>query len=236
MSLIALIPTDPDPRPSSNRIYASNAGDCTRALWYRVHGYQPIPMRADVSGPLGVLAFGHAIESFVADYLVALQIGFRRSTLDDKRHLEPIGTVWPDGIWARENHADIPVDIKSLSDYAFQRAAAGDISAKYRAQLEAEARAWQVPMALLVGYSKATSELCEVPVYRDEEHWARVCASVTAARADAQPERPDECQQLDKDGALRFPCSYCGYRDECWGELEETKPDWRGKTKLRPKK
>jgi hypothetical protein len=140
-------------------------------------------------------------------------------------------------------------EVKSMSDYAFDRAKRGDIDIAYLCQMEVYTRAYNVKHALLIAYKKQTSHLCEVLYTQSEERWQWLCNNVNAARGDELPPRPyeleEKCGGCDGTGLTakrkqphkacsgtgkepggpflpNFPCGYCGQKENCWGSLELT--------------
>jgi len=245
-----------DAKPGGVRAY--NAGRCVRELWYGEHGYQPLPRDGR-----SVLVFdlGTRIEAAVLWILEAeLGADFRRATRDDRVRLEPLGNVCADG-FVRVDGKWRPVDVKSAAPMGFERAEVGDLDGVYLAQGECYCRAYDADVCTFLFYDKATSQLAEIEVERDDERWARILADVRAARAGACPDRPyaleELCSGCDGTGKTpkrgqahkacngtgrleggpfipTFPCNYCSFRDECWGELVEV--ECNGKRRLRPAK
>jgi hypothetical protein len=141
------------------------------------------------------------------------------------------------------------VEVKSMSDFAFERACRGILDDSYLAQCESYCRGYGYRHTCLLGYRKETSHLCEILVQRSDTRWEKICANAEKARADKMPPRPYElevaCEGCKGTGLTpkrqqphkacggsgnipggpyipNFPCGYCGYKQPCWGKLELT--------------
>lgn len=246
--LIAAVEAKVNDRPLP-RIYASNVGSCVRKLWYVDKLVDPEPL----SGRSGmVFDMGNRVEDAIISFLVQAKIPHVRTSEErDKVFMKEIGSnVKPDFFFETEVNGKptlVPVDVKSMSDFAFQRAESNDIDRTYLAQMECYLRAYSVNYGLFVCYRKETSHLCEVMVQRDDRLWRDILAAVATARGDIVPSRPyeleEKCEGCEGTGktAVRkqahkacagtgqlpggpfipnFPCGYCQYKIACWGDLE----------------
>jgi hypothetical protein len=254
------------------KIGAWNVGRCVRQLWYTHHGYPSEPLDARA---LLVFDLGNRIEDAVLEWLehsgvAHIRTNESRDTVEEREtglrvradfffecDLLPLlelavgelGTVvYVPGDPLPPKPGELMVgEIKSMSDYAFQRAQRGHIDDAYLAQVEVYLRAYDCRHALVIAYRKETSHIAEVLVARDDARWALVKANLTAARARSAPARPYEleahCRGCDGTGETEkrklphkacsgtglepggpylpvFPCGYCGWKTECWGALE----------------
>lgn len=271
-------------RPTTTRLTASNVGKCVRAGWYAHHGIpqEPLPPRTMLVFSLGNLVedslckfIEKATEDFIRtdawrDTTTEPETGLRARSdfmfaLDDQ-------PLWPNELGERVCVPGQPLppqpgemlggEIKSMSNFGFERALRGKIDEAYRAQVEVCLRAYGLRWWLVVAYRKETSNICEILVGRDDDVWASVVAKVDAARGEATPERPyalDSACKGTADGTCvegktpktgrahkrcggtglepggpfvpNFPCGYCSWRAECWGQQElvfrDGKPVWR---------
>ncbi len=235
-------------RAPTTRIGAHNVGQCVRKLWYTVHEYPSVDA---LSGrALRVFDMGNRVEDAILDFLVSADVAHIRGVRDqDAVYVDELGgRVVPDFMFEHEGE-QIVGEIKSMSDFAFDRAERGQIDDQYLWQVEVYMRAFDTQRALLIAYRKETSHLAEVLVERSDERWEAIKAAVQTARGDAVPDRPyqlavdcEDCGGSGKTPAKglahkacngtgrlpygpiipRFPCGYCGFRVSCWGELKQT--------------
>jgi hypothetical protein len=232
---------------------AHNAGQCPRKNWYLLHGYTPEPFQART---ISVFDLGNRVEDSILEALVEAAAGaVRRSTEDDKRFVEELGgRVVPDAFLTNGDETVI-VEVKSMSDFAFDRLERGEIDQSYLDQVEVYLRAFAATKGILLGYRKQTSHIAEKLIYRDDIRWARIKANVRLAQADVCPERPyqlrEDCSECGGSGKTpgkglphkacggtgrlpggpaipSFPCGYCGFKETCWGKLT-TSVDSRGR-------
>jgi len=231
------------------RIYASNVGDCVRKLWYLAHGekQEPLPARS-----MMVFDLGNRVEDAIAHWIVEAQIPHVRTSEErDKVFLEELGSNVRSDFFVEPEVNDrrvvIPVEVKSMSDFAFERAERGELDEKYLAQAECYMRAYDSEYVLFVLYRKETSHLHEILVPRSDERWVKILSSVAIANGDQCPGRPylleSACDGCDGTGKTpkrgqphkacggtgelpggpyikNFPCGYCGFKTACWGPLE----------------
>lgn len=244
-------------RKPTTRIGAHNAGACARKLWFAVNGYKGEPMQGRA---IAIFDIGNRVEDAILEFLESAGVAHIRGTREqDAVELPELGgKVVPDFMFEHGGETIIG-EIKSMSDFAFQRAERGEVDEQYLAQVECYMRAFQTRRALLVAYRKETSHICEVLVERDDDRWAKVQANVALARQSAIPDRPyklqvdcEDCGGSGKTPAKglphkacngtgrlpygpiipRFPCGYCAYKGDCWGELAQAfdakgRPVWR---------
>lgn len=262
-------------REQSKAIGAYNIGRCVAQNWFRVHGYEPEPMEGRAEN---VLALGNVIEDTVADQIAAAGIaGWRRPVkrcdhdwkLRDscdqcKARERDVRTVLgdirviADGFFANDGR-EWPVEIKSMSNFAFERALRGELDEGYIAQATTYCKAYDVPYVPVVCYRKETSHLHEVIVKFDDDLWTDLAFGVQVAKGNVQPERPYKisgaCQGCNGTGKTAakalphkacsgtgrepggpfipgFPCGYCSWKTACWGPLEMTVNDY-GKPRWR---
>lgn len=244
-------------RPVWGRIGASNVGRCVRQLWYGTHpeaAGTPEPLQAR---SLLVFDLGDRIEDALCSMIQRAGIGFIRT--DEKRdtvYLEGVGRVRADGFIETPEHGVIPVEMKSMSDWAFQRLAErGEVDEGYLCQGECYARAYGAQGTLFVGYRKETSALAEVYVPRNDARWAHVLEQARIAQGPTLPARPytldsvcDGCNGTGKTAVRQqphkacggtgrktprlpsFPCGYCSHKAQCWsdaGTVEMSTEDGR---------
>lgn len=213
------------------RLAAYNVGQCVKASWYVEHGYRGAPMGA--TGKLSVER-GKAFERMFVAMVVEAIPGARPADWQTDRVPLDIfeRPIIADLFVPTEDHAAIPCDVKSVHPYVVKKAQAGEVDEKYQAQLECYARAYKAPYAIFWPFAADGWERAEVRIYPDVERWERIRRNVEAARAAESPARPFT---VDEDGFIPdFPCGYCGYRDECWPDLEEATEKGRyGKVKTR---
>ena len=232
------------------KLAAYNVGRCVRDSWYVAHGYAP---RLQSAESKRTTERGQALERWLVGRICEAIPHARRAEWKDdkdKRDCPPLpGRVIADAFVPFEDHDEIPVDVKTLSDYTFERAEKGDIGQPYEWQMECYARAYDTPFALLLGYEVSRGAMCEVSVHRSDERWAAICSAVATATGETMPERPyaldpSACSGCEGTGKTKvrqqahaacngtgldplggcipkFPCGYCAYRDDCWGELKE---------------
>lgn len=248
-------------RQPIDKIGAHNAGQCPRKLWYTVHGYTPEPLqaRALLVFDLGDRV-EDALIRWLEETGVA-HVRCTRDQ-DKTPLPELGGNVVPDFVFESEldgKPAMLVGEIKSMSGYGFARAEQGELDDAYLAQVECYMRAFDAPAALVLCYAKDTSHLHEILVRRSDERWEAVKRNVALARGDALPPAPYDLESacrgcggsgltptgrqahkacggtgLEPGGPFipNFPCGYCGYKSQCWGQLEmdvtrDGKPRWR---------
>lgn len=243
-------------------VRAWNAGACIRRNWYGEHGYEPLPTdgRMALVRDLGQRIEDSVVA--IAAVATALEDapGFRRATFAaDSRELEAIGTVVPDFYIAGDPYGypgeELWGDVKSVAPYRYEQLAAGEpVEHEHAAQGECYCRATPSPAGILLYYDKATSAILERVHVSSDETWARVLADAAGARGEVLPARPYDltcqgcagtgrtqhhpprahapCGGTGKVDHLQYPCSYCPYRADCWGWLEEVEDG--GKVRLRP--
>lgn len=233
----------------SGRIFASSVGGCVLKLWFGVHGAtaEPLPARS-----LMVFDLGNRVEDAVGHWIIEAEIPHVRTSEErDKVFMPELGSnVRPDFFAEPEingNRQVIPVEVKSMSDFAFERAEAGKLDEQYLAQAECYMRAYGTDYVLFVLYRKETSHLHEILVPRSDSRWAEIIAKVEVARGDERPARPYElevkCDGCDGTGKTPkrgqphkacsgtgelpggpyipvFPCGFCRYKKPCWGPMK----------------
>lgn len=138
----------------------------------------------------------------------------------------------------------IPCELKSMSDFAYERACRGELDDSYVAQAECYARAYGSDYALFWCVRKETDHHCEVLLARSDERWAWIRQNIALALGKEPPARPYElvskcagCEGrgetkhspprrhepcngsgLNPDGAVlpQWPCGFCSVKAACW--------------------
>jgi len=197
-------------RQRPNKLGAWNAGQCVRKLWYGEHGYMPEPFDART---MMVFDLGDRVEDAIEHWLTEARIeNIRANESRDLVTLPELGCrvrcdfffqcdIEP--IWGSENMVMVPgsepppqpgellvLEVKSMSDFAFDRATRGYIDPAYRAQVECYMRAYGTRHALVLAYRKETSHVVEVLVSRDNAVWGACIESARTARGGVLPPRP----------------------------------------------
>lgn len=200
------------PRPSKPGAW--NIGRCVRMLWAGAHGILP----TDPPSGRQVMSFdlGSRIEDAIMAYLEQAGIGhIRPFRLRDAVWVPWLGTsvvpdalveldrelTWPDDLGlvtvAGLDYVAPPqpgelviLEIKSMSDYAFDRACRGVIDDAYLAQCQVYMHALNCRWALLLAYRKETSHLTEVWIPRSELVVDGLKAKAKRAFSDECPPRP----------------------------------------------
>lgn len=271
-------------RRKQPNISAYNCGKCVRSLWYTAHGYPPEP--PDARAQL-LFSLGDKVEDSILDWLAETKVGHIRTNewrdavempelggrvrsdfifecdmfpYSGAEQAEPGTLIYIPGDVAPPQAGDLLVgEIKSMSDFAFQRAQRGLIDDAYLAQVECYLRAYDCRHALVIAYRKETSHLAEILIARSDERWAWILGRVAVARAEPCPVRPYELESackgcggtgktevrkqdhkacggtgLEPGGPFlpSFPCGYCGWKSECWGTLELAFRDGRPRWRL----
>lgn len=148
---------------SRNPFRASRAGHCERAMDYDVLGIQgePItPRRA------AVFRHGNILDGALKTDLAAV-LGDRWLNLDDlpANHCEIEGVkigFTPDGAFQTDTGDIGIVEIKTMSDYAFDRALKGEIERSYLCQAWVYHYGTSFNPIVFLAYRKQTSHFCEV--------------------------------------------------------------------------
>jgi hypothetical protein len=206
-----------------------------------------------------VFDLGDRVEDAVIEYLIAAGVPLiRTNEARDTVEIAEVGLRVRADAFIEVEGEHLIVEVKSMSNFGFERAERGELDESYLIQGECYMRAYGTQKCIFVCYRKETSHLCEVLTSRDEERWEKIKSNVAVARGDEIPPRPYEldayckgCQGTGKtpakglphkacDGTGQipggpflpvFPCGYCPFKVQCWGELEfvenDGKPRWR---------
>lgn len=237
-------------RRKTRSLSAWNVGRCVREGWYTVHEVEGEPLQPRA---LMVFDLGDRVEDAVLEWLIAAGVPLIRTneSRDTTTIPEVEIRVRPDA-FIDVNGEHMTVEIKSMSNFGFDRADRGELDESYLIQVECEMRGFGTQRGIVIGYRKETSHLCEVVVERSDERWEKIRQNVALARGDVTPPRPYEldayckgCQGTGKtpakglphkacDGTGQipggpflpvFPCGYCAFKTTCWGELEFVEHD-----------
>lgn len=198
------------------KVSASNVGKCVRALWYIHHETSPEPLPPRT---MLVFSLGNLVEESVCDWIEKASKDFIRTdcrndtTTEKETGLRARADfvcaldetpLFPDELELRSCVPGDPLpprpgemvggEIKSLSNFAFERALRGDIDFTYRAQVETCLRAYDLRWWLLVAYRKETSHITEILIGRSDAVWAKILQSVQQAKAPTVPDRPYELE------------------------------------------
>jgi hypothetical protein len=205
--------------PRTRPVRAYNVGGCVRALWYGEHA---VPETNPGASSL-VMEAGRHDEAWVLP-LLAEALGserFRPTTPSDRVALEPLGHVRCDALW-RDGDGDRwrPVDLKSIgASYRLEALRRDGLDRSWRWQLECYCRAYGAEVAYVLPWCRWSCTLAEeYPWVRSDAVWAEILRAVERARGEETPDRPHAPVRWR--GALhspRWPCGWCGWRDECWG-------------------
>ena len=246
------------------KLGAWNVGSCVRKLWYMEHGApaEPLQARALLTFDLGdrvedaVLHWlqesGHDFirTNEARDMVYVPELGCRvRADFVFACDLEPVTVdTRLDGLEPPPRPGELIVgEVKSMSDFAFERACRGTVDETYLCQMETYMRAYDTRHALLVAYRKATSHVHEVLIPRSEARWAACLEKAAVARGADCPERPygldAACRGCGGSGRTEkagkphkacggsgrepggpylavMPCGYCPHKTPCWGPVE----------------
>lgn len=206
------------------RLSAFNAGKCLRSLWYVCHEVppEPLPPRTVLLFRLGDSIEKNvldAVESTGIDFTATNDrrednldvpgLGFRARSdfifsCPEALSLEPLGVALEPGEIALTAYTDTPPqqgeicggEIKSMSNFAYERAQNGQLDDTYLAQIECGLRALDCRWWCCIAYRKETSHHCEVWVARNDERWATIQRNVELARGDTVPDRPYQLETL----------------------------------------
>lgn len=206
-------------------VRAWNAGSCVRALWYGEHGFDPLPNDA---GSAMRLDLGRRIEDAVCYYAdLASKIPgaprFRRATVDDTHDMMGRGNVRPDGYVQGDPYGfpdeTLWVDVKSMSEYPFDRATTEGVDYYLKAQFEVYCHVPPgYPAGVVVCYHKDTSRMFELVYRSDSEVWRRCLVDLETAKGSIMPGRPDvvcSCggtgKTKHKQPRIHEACSGTGY-------------------------
>lgn len=225
---------------------AWNAGQCPRKLWLGLNGAEEEPVE-----PRGLrnFAMGNMVEDAAINLMIEAGVPLIRSDeARDTFEVPGIGRVRPD-VFLDVGGLHLVADIKSISNFGFERAQRGNVDFAYEAQLEVYLRGLDVEWGVLIFWRKDTSHMHYHVVRRNDERWATIQEGVALARGTTMPERPYEMEHRCpgvKEGKcingktpargqphstcggtglvpggpkLRYPCSYCGFKVACWGPL-----------------
>jgi hypothetical protein len=197
---------------------AWNIGRCVRMLWAGAHGILP----TDPPSGRQVMSFdlGSRIEDAIMAYLEQAGIGHIRPLGREDAvyvpwldaHVRPDalveldrGLTWPDELGlvtvAGIDYHEPPqpgelviLEVKSMSDYAFDRACRGLVDDAYLAQCQVYMDALNCRWSLLLAYRKETSQLTEVWIPRSKLIVDGLRAKAERARGDECPPRPYELE------------------------------------------
>jgi hypothetical protein len=171
-------------RPYS--LSAWNVGKCQRALWYGLHGAVQEPMNPRA---VAVMSFGNLIEDAEIKLLEAAGLHLVRT--DESRDtfdLPPIGRGRPDFLVEAGGQMFV-VDVKSMSNFAFERAQEGKADLEYVTQLEFYMRGLSLP-GILWCVRKETSHRVPLVFVSNDERWQKMVRNAEAARGERCPDRP----------------------------------------------
>ena len=157
------------PRKNINVFRASSAGYCERRL-----GYDKLGIIGDPITPRRAAVFrhGHIIDGALKADMAAV-LGDRFINLDDL----PVNECWiegvritftPDGAFQTDTGEIGIVEIKTMSDFGFERALKGEIDRSYLCQAWTYAYGTSFNPVVFVCYRKETSAFCEVVFDRRE--------------------------------------------------------------------
>ena len=183
-----------DRKPTSS-IGGWNCGDCKTKLWHALNGSPAEPMDGRA---IFTFLMGDKVEDAVVEILQGAGVPIIRT--DEKRdtvEIPPVGRVRTD-LWFQAGDRVLPCEVKSMSNFGFERFERGEVDWQHQCQAETYLRAYDAPVIPIFAVRKETSHYAEQVLRRDDSRWAWICANVEAARATTCPQRPyqlkDECE------------------------------------------
>ncbi len=250
-------------REWSSPVRLSNTGKCPQALQYQLLGFPKEPLDPRVimlfrvgdhtEAEIKILAekhlegkhwckfyFGDKIEVhddeepriIYKQIPVSLNIpGYRKPAEEQDQDIVVFGHL--DGIGWKTWNDPYLIEIKSMSDFAYDRFTKGTYDESYQWQLQAYMQATGLKKAIVIAMKKQTSHLAEMIIERDENFDAVARWKLLLNRDPnvAAPQYLEFTNYKTKAGIkLGFPCSYCDYKKYCFDGLN-VEFDNRGKPK-----
>jgi hypothetical protein len=175
----------------SFKISAWNSGHCPRKLWLGLNG---APSEKMMPRAKMVFAAGHATEEWLMNFLVEAGVPLiRTDPTKDKMLVPPFGNVIPD-CYIERYGIKVIADVKSMSNFAFERTKRGEIDFGYAAQLSIYGKALGVEWGVLFGVRKETSHISftDTIVRLDDALWQKVLRNHAEATGPTMPHRPYE--------------------------------------------
>ena len=205
------------PREDSRGLRMSALGKCERAQWYNYHGHTPEEIKGEV-----YLTFlqGHILEAV----LVAL-LKLSGHTVEDQQKKHTLEGV--NGSQDCTIDGEL-VDIKTASawswDNKFQETGLTDDTFGYIKQLSAYGKADNRKKGYFLAFNKnkSTLKLCEQPLEQDIDTF--VVDLKAKMESDTPPMRLANATTWNKaktEEKLCMTCAFCGFKEDCFGSLEE---------------
>ncbi len=210
-------------RDSTGKIYLSGIGHCVRQLAYKFNG---VPAAGkEIDGRAKLIFFAGDVTELVLVSLAKLagcvifatgrdQINLSWQSEDEKRS-SILGH--PDGLILHEGKIGL-VEVKSMSDFSFDRFEKGDIDSSYIWQVNAYMQMLGVDYCCFVGLNKNNGVLHEIVLKRDEVVCKAIgekIRTVLKSTAEALPEPPPEYDFNPKTRLYPWQCSYCNFFKIC---------------------
>lgn len=209
---------DSEEKDSKGKLWFSQIGRCVRQLAYAYHGFEKDGKEIDSRAKI-IFWTGDLMELVVTMLAKLAGCNLTATGLHQMRiELKVNGSIIsgrPDGIFF-ENKELYLVEVKSMSDYGFQKFEKGEIDEAYLAQVNVEMETLGISKCVFIGLNKNTGILHEAILEKRPEIVEKArknVLSVVHSTPETLPERP---YKPDEKGIYpAFPCMYCAYYNHC---------------------
>lgn len=215
---------------------ASDAGKCARAIAFKMAGFS----ETNPPGPDSLINFyiGDSIHDIVQKSILDR---WPDAKAEVKGKLDDYITVRADILYPSEDKKLVTCEIKTVSDFAFEKATALKLKSNGRWAKKAQeaegpkkkdvlqttigAKVFEADYIAVVYIRKTAAR--DEPIlfewrYRTEkfqeeteQELARLKAIVESMREGKLPEREYEGSIIENPARVKFPCGYCNYKDAC---------------------
>ena len=212
-----------DNESKSGALRLSQSGRCARKLAYQYHGFEPNGKEIDGRARI-IFWMGDLVEMIVTELarlagVPLLGTGFRQLTVEYPLD-DVVITGHPDGI-ILDNGEPVLLEVKSMSDYAFERFEKGVIDEGYIAQTNSYMDILKIKKCLFVAIDKNNGVMAEQVTNYDPKV---VQDNITIFREvinSTKDDLPPRKYEPDKKGKLPWQCLYCPYWKICYPTAEK---------------
>lgn len=219
-----------------DKLSVSGAGKCPRQQAYKHLGFEINGKEIDSRARM-VFAYGDLIEALVINLAKLSGCVLTHTGKDQMNVTVNVGNYkfvgHPDGILVTDKKRLI--EIKSMTDFAFNDFVRGKLSPDYRVQFNLYLDGARLDECVYIAVNKQSGVMHEVLYKKDSleviKGKTRLLSALGASK-DSLPDRPEELRP--EGGFYRWDCLYCAYWKSCLPNAERVLVRNRYKLKEKP--